>query len=196
MLVGVDELGFLEAVLASEANRVVLERGPLLGVADWWLTGGAVFQAAWNRLDGRDPDAGVLDRDLFYFDPADLSWEAEDAVVQKAADLFSDLTSPLQVRNEARVHLWFADHFGVAAEPFSSTRDAIDHFASTTCCYGVTRRADGFEVYAPHGFADLAAGRVRPNPGPATREVYETKTARWHTEWPCLLVEPWPTGVP
>jgi hypothetical protein len=51
-------------------------------------------------------------------------------------------------------------------------------------------------VYAPHGFSDLAARRVRPDPGPATREVYETKTARWTREWPTLLVEPWPDGVP
>jgi len=196
MLVGVDESGFLQAVLASEVNRVVLERAPSLGVPDWWLTGGAVFQAVWNQMDGRDPDAGVLDRDLFYFDPSDLSWEAEDVVVQEAADLYSDMSSPVQVCNEARVHLWFEDRFGVTAEPFTSSRDAIDHFASTTCCYGVTRRADGFEVYAPHGFTDLATGRVRPNPGPATREVYETKTTRWRTEWPTLQIDPWPDGVP
>lgn len=196
MLVVVDESDFLQAVLASEVNRVVLERAPSLGAPDWWLTGGALFQAVWNRVDGRDPDAGVLDRDLFYFDPSDLSWEAEDAVVREAADLFSDLPSPVQVRNEARVHLWFEGRFGVTSQPFTSTRDAIDHFASTTCCYGVTRGTGGFEVHAPHGFADLAAGRVRPNPGPATREVYETKTARWTREWPTLIVEPWPDGVP
>jgi len=196
MLELVDESDFLGTVLASRVNPVVLERAPSLGVGDWWLTGGAVFQAVWNRLDGRDPDAGVLDRDLFYFDPSDLSWEVEDAVVQRAAALFSDLPTPVQVRNEPRVHLWFEGRFGVASEAFTSSRVAIDHFASTTCCYGVTRGAGGFEVYAPHGFADLVSRRVRPNPGPATCEVYETKTARWRTEWPSLTVEPWPDGVP
>jgi len=196
MLVGVDESDFLDAVLASPVNRAVLQRAPLLGVQDWWLTGGAVFQAVWNRLDGRAPDTGVLDRDLFYFDPSDLSWEAEDVVMRRAADLFSDLASPVQVRNEARVHLWFEYRFGTASEPSVSSRDAMNHFASTTCCYGVTNTARGLEVHAPHGFADLVAQRIRPNPGPATREVYESKTARWLTEWPSLKVDPWPDGVP
>jgi hypothetical protein len=63
-------------------------------------------------IDGRDPDAGLPDRDLFYFDPSDLSWEAEDALVRGAADLFSDLPSPVQLRNQARVHLWFEPLWG------------------------------------------------------------------------------------
>jgi hypothetical protein len=98
------------------------------------------------------------------------------------ATVFTELSSPVQVRNQARVHLWFEGRFGVTSQPFTSSRDVIDHFASTTCCYGVTRGTGGFEVYAPHGFSDLAARRVRPNPGPATREVDETKTARWTRE--------------
>jgi hypothetical protein len=104
-----------------------------------------VFQAVWNRIDGGDPDARLLDRDLFYFDPSDLSWEAEDALVRGAADLFSDLPSPVQVRNQARVHLWFESRFGVTTQPFTSSRDAIIHFASTTCCYGVTCGPGGVE---------------------------------------------------
>jgi len=46
---------FLELVLSNPVNRAVLDRAPGLGVADWWLTAGAVFQTVWNCLDGRDP---------------------------------------------------------------------------------------------------------------------------------------------
>jgi hypothetical protein len=48
-------------------------------------------------------------------------------------------------------------------------------------------------VYAPHGFEDLFAGIVRPNPRLPMRHVYEAKAARWTTEWPNLTVLPWPT---
>ncbi len=184
---------FLTAVRANPVNTAILERAGALGLPDWWLTGGAVFQAVWNSLDGRDPRAGIADHDLFYFDAADLSYAAEDAVIQRAAALFADLDAVVQIRNEARVHLWYEERFGVPATPFTSTRGAIDHFASTVCCFGVTRTAGVDEIYAPHGFDDLFALRVRPNPRLAPREVYETKTRRWLTEWPGLRVDPWPS---
>ncbi|MDQ2727359.1 MAG: nucleotidyltransferase family protein [Actinomycetota bacterium] len=188
---------FVDLVLRNPVNRIVLERADQLQVPDWWLTAGAVFQTVWNVLDGRDPTAGIGDYDLFYFDDTDLSWEAEDAVIRRAAELFGDLNEIIEVRNEARVHLWYQQHFGVSARRFESTRDAIDHFASTTCCYALTRNRSGrLQVYAPHGYDDLFAQRLRPNPRLAPREVYERKAGRWIEEWPRLTVDPWPVGRP
>jgi hypothetical protein len=188
-----DEARFLDLVLRNPTTRAVLDRAGRLGVPDWWLTAGALVQTVWNVLDGRDPQAGIRDHDLFYFDAADLSWDAEDAVIGRAAALFADLDGVVEVRNEARVHLWYEQRFGVPAPPFTSSQDAVDSFASTTVCVAVTRRADGeLEVYAPHGFADLFGRRVRPNPRLAPRAVYEAKSARWQAEWPALVVDPWP----
>jgi hypothetical protein len=185
-----DESCFLDLVLANPTVATVLERAPALGVADWWLTAGVLFQTVWNGLTGRDPAAGIRDADFFYFDP-DTSWAAEDAVIRRGAELFGDLPVPVEIRNEARVHLWYADHFGVPAVPFRDCRDAIDHFAAVCCCYGV-RVSDGeLEVYAPHGYADLFDLVVRPHPRLAPREVYDTTTTRWPAEWPQLTVLPW-----
>ncbi len=148
-------------------------------------------------IDGRDPTAGIGDYDLFYFDDTDLSWDAEDAVIRRAAKLFADIQPVVEVRNEARVHLWYEQRFGVPAEPFTSTTDAVDHFASTTCCYAVTRDSHGrLQVYAPHGYDDLFAQRLRPNPRLAPREIYERKAARWFNQWPDLIVDPWPVSRP
>jgi hypothetical protein len=184
---------FIQAVLQNDTNRAILQRGPDLGVPDWWLVAGAIFQTVWNVIDGRDPTAGITDYDLFYFDASDLSWEAEDAVIRRAASLFSDLDGVVEVRNEARVYLWYENHFGVPAPPFTSSRDAVNHFASTTCCYALTSDREGrIEVYAPHGYADVFAQRVRPNPLLAKRDVYERKAARWLSEWPRLVVDSWP----
>ncbi|MGQ7352572.1 nucleotidyltransferase family protein [Quadrisphaera oryzae] len=169
-----------------------LERAPALGLPDWWLTAGALFQTVWNGLDGRDPAAGIRDDDLFY-DDDDVSYAAEDRVIQAAARLFADLDAVVEVRNEARVHLWYEERFGVPAEAFTSATDAVDHFASTTCCFAVTTLAGGgLEVYAPHGYGDLFARRVRPIPVMAPRAVYEAKERRWQAEWPSLRVDPWP----
>src|ERR1035438_1386664 len=37
-------------------------------------------------------------------DNSDLSWHAEDAVIQEGCQLFRDLPAPVQIRNQARVH--------------------------------------------------------------------------------------------
>jgi uncharacterized protein len=185
---------FLAALLTNPIVEMILQRMPELGLTNWYLAAGGVFQTIWNVVTGRDPQEGIKDYDVFYFDSHDLSYEAEDAVIKRAIHLFSDVPALVEVRNEARVHLWYEAKFGVPAYQFTSSEDAIDHFASTTCCYGVTVAPDGaMRVYAPHGFHDLFALIIRPNPILAPREVYEAKTARWREEWPALTVLPWPT---
>ena len=75
---------FLELVTADPTVRAVLDRAPALGLDDWWLTAGVLFQTVWNGLTGRPSGTGVRDADFFYFDP-DTSWAAEDAVIRAGA---------------------------------------------------------------------------------------------------------------
>jgi uncharacterized protein len=168
----------------------VLERAPALDLPGWYLTAGCVFQTVWNVVTGRPATQGILDYDLFYFDDTDLSWAAEDRVITAGRTTFGDL--PVQIRNEARVHLWYEAKFGVPCPPYTSTEAAIDSFASTTCCVGVRVSRGSWEVYAPHGLDDVFNLVVRPNPVLAPRHVYETKTRRWQGQWPELTVVPWP----
>jgi hypothetical protein len=151
-----------------------------------------LFQTVWNDVTGRAPGTGIRDADLFYFD-ADTSWEAEDVVIRRGAALFADLPVPVEIRNEARVHLWYAERFGAPAPaPFRSTVEAIDGFAAVCCCYGITVDDDGAPaVHAPYGYDDLFAMVVRPNRRQAPRSVYEAKAARWKQHWPELTVLPW-----
>jgi uncharacterized protein len=193
---GPGEERFLEIVTADPIVRAVLERAPALGLGEWWLTAGVLFQTVWNALTSRPAGTGIHDVDLFYFD-GNTSWEAEDAVIRAGAKLFADLPVPVEIRNEARVHLWYADRFGTPAPPFRDCADAIDHFAAVCCCYGVTMTADGgLRVYAPHSYDDLFAMVVRPNRRLAPRHVYETKAARWVEQWPELTVLPWDDARP
>ncbi|MGV9870969.1 nucleotidyltransferase family protein [Rhodococcus koreensis] len=188
-----EELNFLRILQTNPYLTTILDRAPHLGLSDWYLTAGAVFQTVWNHLDGRDPESGINDYDLFYFDDTDLGYDAEDDVIRRADVLFGDLDVRVEVRNEARVHLWYEDHFGAPSTLFADCKDAIDHFASTTCCYGIRRNTTGdVEIYAPHGFTDLYDMVLRPNPVLAPRAVYESKAARWQKEWPHLTVVPWP----
>ncbi|HEY4456713.1 MAG TPA: nucleotidyltransferase family protein [Pseudonocardiaceae bacterium] len=186
---------FLAALRRNELLVEVMTRATELKLPGWYLTSGCLFQTVWNVVTDRPPTEGIKDYDLFYFDDTDLSWDAEDAVIKTGAQIFADLAVVVEIRNEARVHLWYEDHFGVACAPYDSTESAIDSFAATTCSLGVRRTAVGdWHVYAPHGFADVFNLVVRPNPAQAPRDVYETKTGRWQTQWPDLTVLPWPSS--
>lgn len=177
-------------MLADPICRVILDRASHLGLSEWWLTAGAVFQNVWNAVENRAPGYGIKDYDVFYFD-SDLSWEAEDDVISKAAKLFEDIDASIEVRNEARVRLWYEEKFGTTAVPFTSAADAIDAFASTTCSVGITRDENGLRVYAPYGLTDVFAMHMRPHRRLAPRSVYETKIRQYSERWPSLSHDPW-----
>jgi hypothetical protein len=186
---------FLDGVLENPRVREILARAERLDLPDWYLAAGCLFQTVWNVLDGNDPEHGIQDYDLIYFDGTDLSWDAEDVVIRRCAAAFDDLGVEVEVRNQARVHLWYEDHFGVPCPPLRTSADAVDHYAAHACRVAVRSIAGDLSVYAPSGFDDLFAFVVRPNPVIAPRNVYEAKSARWADLWPRLEVLPWPDGV-
>jgi uncharacterized protein len=173
----------------------VLHRAADLDLPGWYLTAGCLVQTVWNTMTGREPAAGIKDYDLFYFDGADLSWAAEDAVIGRGADVFADLAAQVEIRNEARVHLWYQQRFGIPCPAYSSVEDAIDSFPASTCCVGVRLSpvTGHWVVYAPHGLSDVFGMVIRPNmTGVAPKEVYTSKATRWLREWPELRVIAWP----
>ncbi|MER5746552.1 nucleotidyltransferase family protein [Streptomyces sp. NPDC002225] len=188
------QLDGLRSVLSrNEVLTEVLARAATLELPGWYVTAGCLFQTVWNVVTDRPPTSGIKDYDLFYCDGTDLSWEAEDAVIKAGQELFAGLPAEVEIRNEARVHLWYEQKFGVPCPPYESTEAAIDSFAATTCCLGVRLDLNGeWRVYAPHGLSDVFNLVVRPNPVLAPQEVYEAKAARWKGEWPELTVLPWP----
>ena len=184
---------FREIATRNDLVPEVLARAAALDLPGWYLTAGCLCQTVWNAVTGRPPAEGIKDYDLFYFDDSDLSWEAENSVIEEGVRRFGDLPATVEIRNEARVHLWYEDHFGIPCAPYSSTEAAIDSFPSATSCLGVRLGSEGeWRVYAPHGFADVFNLVVRPNPGHAPRSSYEAKARRWQEQWPELTVLPWP----
>lgn len=179
------------ALTKSTTIREVLAQVPALGLPDWYLGAGAVAQTVWNELHGFSLDTGIEDVDLVYFDP-DLSYAAEDAFIQRGKHLLGSLAVEVEIRNEARVHLWYEQKFGTQIKPYASTEDAINTWPATATAIGVRRDPSGeFIVYAPYGLNDLLGMIVRPNKGQITRDIYERKARRWQAIWPNLRVVPW-----
>lgn len=151
---------------------------------------GAIAGTVWNALFGWPPTRGIRDYDVVYYDGDDLSADAERAVEAAVAKVVPDAV--VDVTNEARVHLWYEHRFGVSIRQYTSSADAIATWPSTATSVGVRTTEQGtLEVCAPCGVDDLLGGVVRPNKALVTREVYESKAARWKQVWPELTFIPW-----
>lgn len=163
-----------------------------MNLPDWRLVSGAIYNTVWNALTRRPPLTGIKDVDLFYWDDGDLSYEAEDLVIQRGKQVFAGSPVPVEVRNQARVHLWFERHFGTPYAPLRSSAEGVDRFATRAHAVSVRLESDDtISIYAPYGLDDLFAFRVAPNRLIANRLTHETKAARAKAIWPELVVEPW-----
>jgi hypothetical protein len=190
------EAQFLAMVRQNPNNDVILNRMATFGLADWWLTAGCLAQTVWNLQAGFAVDAHIADYDLFYFDD-DTSFEAEDRVITQIARLFADLPVRVEIRNQARVPIWYAPKFGFPYGPVTCAADGIGRFAYQTTAIGVLQNSAGeCCVYAPFGLENVMAGRIVPNPLLPVGDVYRQKTGRWGKIWPQLSIQPWPDDGP
>lgn len=183
----------LEAVIRADPDLMAL-LGVFreLALPEWRLVAGCLYQTVWNVLAERTRGTGIGDYDLIYFDDADLSWEAEDRVVARVAAATGSCVGPVQVRNQARVHLWFPEHFGVPYPPLASADESLRLYASEVHAVGVRLKDDGrLDVVAPFGLDDLFAMVVRPNKTLDNAASHARKAARVKSVWPEVTIVPW-----
>jgi hypothetical protein len=185
--------GRLEAILRASPTLVgVLETLRELDLAQWRLVSGAVYQTVWNDLTGRDPDHGIKDYDVAYFDP-DPSWDAEDMAIRRAAAAFPPgLSEKVEVRNQGRVHVWFEAKFGEPYAPLASADESILRFLSPAFAVGVRLETDGrLDVLAPFGLEDCFAMRLAPNPiRPVNPAALPRVAEKLSLRWPELSLAP------
>jgi len=187
-----DAVSHLEGFLKlNEHAQKILTSAPGLKLPNWYLGARCISQTVWNVLHEFSPGHGIKDYDLVYYDSGDLSFETEDNHIQQAKRLFRSIPVPVEVRNEARVHLWYPEKFGYPIDPYRSVEEAIASWPTTATCVGVKYVGKGFHVYAPYGLDDLFAMLVRPNKALKKKQVYEDKVKRWSATWPKLRVTPW-----
>ena len=147
--------------MSNPVNVQIAARLPSLGLSQCMLTAGCLFQAVWNHHSNLPPAAGVKDYDVFYFD-TDLSREAENEVINETRHLFLDLDVKVDIKNQARVHLWYGERFGRAYPQLETTMDGIDRYLVAGTCIGLDPVTG--EVYAPYGLEDAGQGVLRSNP--------------------------------
>lgn len=128
---------------------------------------------------------GVKDYDVFYFD-SDLSWDAENEVINSAQRLFQDLEVNVEIKNQARVHLWYRQRFGADYPQLQSAKDGVDRYLVSGTCIGLDIETG--EVYAPNGLTDTEQGFLRINPKNPKPDLFDQKAKSYQARWPWLRI--------
>lgn len=180
-----DYKAVIDIIAADPWAMDILWLARSLSLPDWAIGAGFVRSLVWDRLCGFAQRTPLNDIDIVYFDPADTSRTIERAAETELAA--ARITQSWSVRNMARMHLKNRD------APYRDTTHAIGHWLETPTAVAVTMDDDGtLRLLAPHGVADLLAGRVHPTPsGWRKIEEYRARvTAKsWPSRWPKVVVK-------
>ncbi len=187
------QIKVLETIINSSALlKETLEKAGSCGLDNYYIGAGCLAQTVWNYLFHKPLDYGIKDIDFVYFDAEHLDYEAENRVISRLKELYKDLPIEIDVKNQARVHLWYRDHFGYDIKPYDSLESAVNTWPTTASAIAVRFCPENkLVIYAPFGLNDLLGKIVRPNKVQITEEIYNKKVFQWLKKWPELTVIPW-----
>jgi hypothetical protein len=156
-----------------------------------WVGAGIIFQNVWNVIHDYEVNTHIKDIDIFYWDNNDLSWASENNAIRFLTNKLPDVAIPFDVKNIARIHLWYEKRFGIAKTPYFSVQESISTWPVIGACMAMRIHDGKIEFIAPHGFQDMFSLRVRPNKVLVDKGIYENKAIKWQEQWPRLSLESW-----
>ena len=134
---------------------------------------------------------GISDIDFVYFDNNDLTINGENKIIENINNIMGIIPVKIDIKNQARVHLWYKQHFGYDIKPYISVENTINSWPTTATSIGVRIENKKFEIYAPYGLNDLFGMIVRANKTQITEEIYYQKVNKWIKKWSSLTIIPW-----
>lgn len=160
-------------------------------VPNAWLGAGIIFQNVWNIIHGYPLNTYIKDIDVLYWDDKELSWESENNYINVLTTTALNTTIPFDVKNIARIHLWYEERFGIPKTAYLSVQESISTWPVIGACMAMRIKNGELEFIAPYGFQDMFSLRVRPNKVLVNQEIYENKASKWKEQWPMLSIENW-----
>ena len=157
---------------------------------NWYVGAGGVNQTVFNYYHGYEGDYGIKDYDIVYFDD-DTSYEAEDVIIKDLEKRLKDMDVVSDIKNQARVHIWYNPKYGTNREPYTSCEDAVSSWGSTVTCIGIRKENGQLIVYCPYGLNDLFSLTIRPVKRYFDKESYEARSKRWKAKWDKLNIVEW-----
>ena len=159
---------------------------------EYYIGAGCITNTIWNDISGYPLEYGISDIDIVYYDKYNLESNSEKELKNRLESKLWDFQFDLDVKNQARVHLWYESKFGFPIKPYPTLEAAIDSWPTTATALGIRKEQNGlYKIYAPYQLDDLFSMVVRPNKLLVTKEIFENKANKWKEKWPKLQIVPW-----
>jgi uncharacterized protein len=183
------ESRLVELVCSSSTLMRALRAARTVDAPEWLIGAGVIRDRVWDHLHGFTRSTSARDVDVAFFDPSSFGGESERDVQRALIDLAPDIS--WDVTNQAAVHVWWPEVFGVEINPLSCAADGVAIWPETATAVGVRLLADGsIGVVAPCGLEDLFNLVCRRNPRVVTREQYRRRVEnqRVAKRWPRVQI--------
>ena len=182
----------IQIVKANQSLMQLFDALDQIGLKNYYIGAGAVTQSVWNALSGYPIDYGISDIDLVYFDDRHLEESHEQELKRRIVAILPDFPLWIDLKNQARVHIWYKDKFGYEIQPYESLEHAINTWPTTATSLGLRREnGEDWVVYAPFGIEDIFSMKIKANSRQITEEIYMKKVNKWTKKWSGLVYEPW-----
>lgn len=186
-----EQLIIFEKILRKNTKLMsILEILEKDGISNYYVGAGAINQTVFNYLHGNKIDYGIKDYDIVYYDK-DTSYDSEDIIIKRLKNSFKDLDVCVDIKNQARVYIWYYEKYGVKKTPYTSVEDAIASWGATITCVGVRLENGRLVICAPYGLNDIFGMFIRPVKREFTKEAYDERALRWMKKWPLLKKQEW-----
>lgn len=161
-----------------------------------YIGAGAICQTVWNILTNRPVDYGIDDIDIVYYNSQNIEEKSEEKIVEHLNQTLEEYPLWLDVKNEARVHLWYKKKFGYDIKPYKSIEEAIDTWPTTATSLAVRKISEKcWEIYAPFGLKDIFEMKIIANNRQITKDIYNAKVKKWILKWPELNILEWDNKI-
>ena len=186
-----EQIDILKQILLTNKKLIkILEILEQEGIENCYIGGGSINQTVFNYYHDYDADYGIKDYDIVYYD-LDTSYEKEDIIIKKLEKILKPLNVLVDIKNQARVHIWYYEKFGIKRTPYTSVEDAISSWTTTITCIGIKLEKGQIIICAPYGLNDIFNMELKPVKKNQTKEIYNKKTKEWMSKWPKLTKIDW-----
>lgn len=157
-----------------------------------YIGAGAIVQSVWNELGGRDINYGIGDIDIVFYNDKNIDEDYENIIRKKLENELGDFPIVLDIKNQARVHLWYQKKFGYEVEAYESVEDAVNSWPTTATSIALKRyKRNKWMIYAPFGIDDVFDMLIKANSRQVTKEIYMKKAEKWKNKWNELKIIDW-----
>lgn len=157
-----------------------------------YIGAGSIAQTVWNLKTNKPTGYGIEDIDIIFYNKDELDENCETEIYNYLKSNLRDKSICLDIKNQARIHLWYKNKFGYDITPYISLESAVNTWPTTASAVAIRKHTDNdWEIYAPYGLDDLFQLKVKANNRQITEDIYNMKLKKWKTKWEELDIIDW-----